>query len=151
VFNLLAYLVQHPGRTVTNEELKEQLWPKREVVRDSSRATAVAQARKALVDTGQGQLYIQPVHRRGYRCVAPVAARPPAMADLPAAPTPNTRRPPAALVLDQAHAMAPRPLGPSALPSASMPVPLPIPWSEVRPLMRRALPRVSSPKMSAAR
>jgi DNA-binding winged helix-turn-helix (wHTH) protein len=31
VFNLLAYLVQQPGRLVTNEELKEQLWPNSEV------------------------------------------------------------------------------------------------------------------------
>jgi DNA-binding winged helix-turn-helix (wHTH) protein len=29
VFNLLAYLVQHRGRVVTNEELKEQLCHKR--------------------------------------------------------------------------------------------------------------------------
>ena len=27
VFDLLVYLVQHPGRTVTKEELLEQLWP----------------------------------------------------------------------------------------------------------------------------
>jgi hypothetical protein len=27
VFNLLAYLVQHPGRTVTKAELRAQLWP----------------------------------------------------------------------------------------------------------------------------
>jgi DNA-binding winged helix-turn-helix (wHTH) protein len=27
VFDLLAYLVQHPGRTVTTEELLEQLYP----------------------------------------------------------------------------------------------------------------------------
>ena len=27
VFNLLAYLVQHPGRIVTTEELLEQLYP----------------------------------------------------------------------------------------------------------------------------
>jgi DNA-binding winged helix-turn-helix (wHTH) protein len=65
VFNLLAYLVQHAGQLVTNEELKEQLWPNSAVVGDSSLANAVAQARKALGDTGQEQRYIQTVHRRG--------------------------------------------------------------------------------------
>ena len=48
VFNVLAYLVQHPGRTVTKEELEAQLWPDSELVGRTSLANAVAQARKAL-------------------------------------------------------------------------------------------------------
>jgi DNA-binding winged helix-turn-helix (wHTH) protein len=87
VFNLLAYLVRQPGRVVTNEELKAQLWPNSAVVSDASLANAVAQARKVLGDTGQVQRYIQTVHRRGYRFVASVTVRLPAAADLPAAPT----------------------------------------------------------------
>src|SRR5207249_9298754 len=61
IFNLLAYLVQHPGRTVTTEELLEQLYPNQSVVPDNRLTNAVAQARRALGDTGQTQRYIQTV------------------------------------------------------------------------------------------
>jgi DNA-binding winged helix-turn-helix (wHTH) protein len=105
VFNLLAYLVQHAGRLVTNKELKEQLWPKRQVVGESSLSNAVAQARKTLADTGQVQRYIQTVHRRGYRFVAPVTARPPGV-------------------------MAPLAPDPSASTSASMPAPPLVPLAD---------------------
>jgi DNA-binding winged helix-turn-helix (wHTH) protein len=107
VFNLLAYLVQHPGRTVTKEELEEQLWPDSEVVGVTSLAKAVAQVRKALAGTGQGERYIQTVHRRGYRFVAPVTAQPPGVTDLPAAPAQDMPRPPVTTPLDQANAVAP--------------------------------------------
>ena len=75
VFDLLAYLVQAPDRTVTKEELVEHLWPQ-QFVADDSLTNCVAQARKALGDTGQTQRYIQTVRRRGYRFIAPVAVRP---------------------------------------------------------------------------
>jgi DNA-binding winged helix-turn-helix (wHTH) protein len=126
VFNLLAYLVQHPGRIVTNEELKEQLWPKREVVGESSLANAVAQARKALADTGQVQRYIQTVHRRGYRFVASVTVRPPGAADLPATPIPDPPRPPVTSLLDYANAVCPSGPGSPSLPSAAPPVSPPV-------------------------
>jgi len=64
VFDMLAYLVQCPDRTVTKEELFEQVWPN-QFVTDDSLTTAVAQVRKALHDTGQAQRYIQTVRRRG--------------------------------------------------------------------------------------
>src|SRR5215813_8229176 len=41
VFDLLVYLVQHRGRTVTKEEFLEQLWPN-QFVSDDSLTTAVA-------------------------------------------------------------------------------------------------------------
>src|SRR5215831_15299634 len=72
VFDLLVYLVQHPGRTVTKEELLKQLWPN-QFVTDDSLTTAVAQIRRALHDTGQAQRYIQTVRRRGYRFIASIA------------------------------------------------------------------------------
>src|SRR5262249_17120958 len=75
VFDLLAYLVQAPDRTVTKEELMEHLWPQ-QFVADESLTYCVAQARKALGDTGQTQRYIQPVRRRAYRFIAPGAVRP---------------------------------------------------------------------------
>ena len=108
VFNLVAHLVQHAGRLVTNEELKEQLWPESAVVGEASLANAVAQARKALGDTGQAQRYIQTVHRRGYRFVAPVTTRPPKAADLSAAPPRDPPRLTATSPVDQAN-LAPKP------------------------------------------
>src|SRR5262249_32808277 len=71
VFDLLAYLVQHPDRTVTKEELLAQLWPQ-QFVTDASLTYCVAQARKALGETGQTPRYIQTVRRRGYRFISPV-------------------------------------------------------------------------------
>jgi DNA-binding winged helix-turn-helix (wHTH) protein len=59
VFKLLAYLVQHPGHLISNEELKGQLRPKSAVAGDASLANAVAQACKGLGDTGQVQRYLQ--------------------------------------------------------------------------------------------
>ena len=47
-FNVLAYLVQHPGGTVTKEELEAQLWPDSKFVDEASLAIAVAKVRKAL-------------------------------------------------------------------------------------------------------
>jgi DNA-binding winged helix-turn-helix (wHTH) protein len=90
----------------------------------SSLAKAVAQVRKTLADTGQGQRYIQTVHRRGYRFVAPVTICPPGAAELPAAPAPDTPRPPATPALDQANEMSPLAPAPSALPSSRLQTPL---------------------------
>jgi DNA-binding winged helix-turn-helix (wHTH) protein/class 3 adenylate cyclase len=129
VLDVLAYLVQHPGRTVTTEELKEHLYP-HQVGTDDRLTNAVAQARKALHDTGQTQRYIQTVRRRGYRFVAPVTARPPAAADLSAAPAPDTPQPQATPTQDQVNAVSPLAPGPSVSPYAVMPVPRPIPRSE---------------------
>jgi class 3 adenylate cyclase/DNA-binding winged helix-turn-helix (wHTH) protein/tetratricopeptide (TPR) repeat protein len=117
VFTLVAYLVTHCGSLVTSEELKKQLWPDLEVVGKASLANAVAKARKALGDTGQRRRYIQTAHRRGYHFVAPVTARPPGAADLPTSLAPDTPRPQATPVLDQANAVSPLALGPPASPS----------------------------------
>ena len=124
VFNVLAYLVQHPGRTVTKEELEEHVWPDSQSVGRSSLAKAVAQVRKTLADTGQGQRYIQTVHRRGYRFVAPVTVCPPGAADLLAGPPPDLAQPPATPLQDQSHAVSPLAPHPTALPSSRPHTPL---------------------------
>src|SRR5262245_57534897 len=124
VFNLLAYLVQHSGRTVTKEELLEQLWPN-QFVTDDSLTTAVAQVRRALHDTGQAQRYIQTVRRRGYRFIAPVEVLEQAETDV--------RRPPAADLpmltgqnaLDQVDVGSPPPPVQPVPPSAPPPTPDP--------------------------
>ena len=72
-FSLLRYLVEHPGRVVTKEELFEQVWDGA-VVTESALSYAVAQVRKALSDSGRNPLYLETVHRRGYRFRAPELA-----------------------------------------------------------------------------
>ena len=101
VFNLLAYLVQHPGRTVTKAELREQLWPDRPFMSDDPLANCVAQARKALGDSGQAQRYIKTMHGRGYCFIAPVEVRQQTETDV--------RRPPASYALQPAQGTASAP------------------------------------------
>lgn len=72
VFDLLAYLVQHPGHTITKEVLLTQLWPD-QFVAEASLTNAVAQARRALHDAEQPPRYIQTVRGRGYRFIAAVS------------------------------------------------------------------------------
>src|SRR5262249_30184224 len=89
VFNLLSYLVQHSGRTVPTEELLAQLYPN-EFAPVDRLTNAVAQARKALGDTGQTQRYIQTVRRRGYRFIAPVVIQQQPETDADGAPPAET-------------------------------------------------------------
>lgn len=69
-FALLRMLVRERGRVVSSDELMEALWPE-EVVTPASLNRAVSHARRALGDTGRGEL-IRSVPRYGYRFVAPV-------------------------------------------------------------------------------
>jgi DNA-binding winged helix-turn-helix (wHTH) protein len=128
ILNVLTYLVQHAGRTVTTEELKEQLYP-HQFGTDDRLTNAVAQARKVLGDTGQTQWYIETVRRRGYRFIAPVTARPPGAADLRTSVALDTSQP---LVpsLDQGNTGFPLASGPSVSPSVALPVPPPSPLAE---------------------
>ena len=101
VFNLLSYLVQHPGRTVTKAELREQLWPDQPFMSDDPLANCVAQARKALGDSGRAQRYIKTMHGRGYCFIAPVEVRQQTETDV--------RRPPASYALQPAQGTASAP------------------------------------------
>jgi predicted ATPase/class 3 adenylate cyclase len=119
VFDLLAYFVQHPGRTVTTEELLEQLYPHQFAPVDRL-TNAVTQARKALGDTGQTQQYIQTVRRRGYRFIAPVVQLQ-ADTDALSPPPPDTPLPAEGLGQDHADAGPPPASVPSALPATPRP------------------------------
>ena len=121
VFDLLAYFVQHPGRTVTTEELLEQLYPHQFAPVDRL-TNAVTQARKALGDTGQTQQYIQTVRRRGYRFIASVEIRQQTGTDAQSPPAVALPIPTEQAYLGQTDAGSPPPpvqsLPPSAPPSA---------------------------------
>ena len=72
-FRILAVLLSEPGRVVTREELRRELWPKDTFV-DFERgiSTAVSKLRDALGDTASNPRFIETVGRRGYRFIAPV-------------------------------------------------------------------------------
>jgi DNA-binding winged helix-turn-helix (wHTH) protein len=75
VFEVLAYLLAHPDRVVTRQDLFTHLWPERSVS-DAAMERCITVARRALGDNGRAQRCIKTVHGRGYRFVAVVETRP---------------------------------------------------------------------------
>lgn len=73
-FDVLLYLVDHPGQLVTKTMLLDAVWPG-VVVSDSVPATSVVELRRALGDEAKSRRFIETVHRRGYRFIAPVTTR----------------------------------------------------------------------------
>ena len=70
-FDVLRYLVDHPGQLVTKEALLDAIWPD-VTVGDSLPATSVKELRRALDDDAKSPRFIETVHRRGYRFIASV-------------------------------------------------------------------------------
>jgi serine/threonine-protein kinase len=72
VLGVLELLLQRAGDVVSRQELIDTVW-KDAFVTDTSLAEAVSVLRQALADDPQSPTYIQTLHRRGYRFVAPVS------------------------------------------------------------------------------
>ena len=70
-FGLLRYLVDHPGQMVTKQTLLETIWPEVHVT-EAILSVYVAEIRKALGDDPKKPAFIETLHRRGYRLIAPV-------------------------------------------------------------------------------
>ena len=70
-FAVLRYLVEHPGRLITHDELLEALWPETYVQPQVLR-TYMLELRKLLGDDATQPRFIQTLPKRGYRFVAPV-------------------------------------------------------------------------------
>jgi eukaryotic-like serine/threonine-protein kinase len=79
VLGVLDLLISRPGDIVARQTLIDAVW-KDAFVTDTSLAEAVSFLRQTLADDPQTPTYIQTVHRRGYRFVAPVADVSPAHA-----------------------------------------------------------------------
>src|SRR5690606_17204117 len=73
VFELLLFLVQHPGETHSKERLLAEVWRNQHLT-DATIAQAVRKARAALGDDGRSQTYIRTVHGHGIRFEADVKA-----------------------------------------------------------------------------
>src|SRR5262252_8242384 len=94
IFAVLHYLVTHPDRLVTKDELLDAVWPETAVT-DAVLRVAIGALRKVLGDTAQTPRFIATVPRRGYRFlalveehtgVAPVPESVPAGSASPAVP-----------------------------------------------------------------
>jgi TolB-like protein/DNA-binding winged helix-turn-helix (wHTH) protein len=85
-YDVLRYLVENPGRLVTQDELLEAVWPETYVNPEILRKY-ILDIRKILGDRHDKPEFIETVTKRGYRFVAPVTEEaPPELADLPALP-----------------------------------------------------------------
>jgi dipeptidyl aminopeptidase/acylaminoacyl peptidase len=72
-FEILALLLQRPGRIVTREELHKKLWPGDTFVDfEHGLNAAVNKLRVALGDSAENPVWIDTLPRRGYRFIAPV-------------------------------------------------------------------------------
>src|SRR3982751_6522408 len=63
-FGVLCYLVQHPGRLVSKEELLAAVWPNL-VVTDDTLVQSIGELRRVLGESGARLIVTVP--RRGYR------------------------------------------------------------------------------------
>ena len=82
-FDVLRYLVEHPGRLVTQNEMLEALWPESYVNPELIKKYILG-IRKVLGDNPSKPVFIETLPRRGYQFVAPVSdERSTGSADLP--------------------------------------------------------------------
>ncbi len=84
--DLLVFLARSGGRVVSKEEILDRVWQRR-FVTESVITRSVADLRRVLGDDAGVPRYIETIHKRGYRLVAPVAPagrrRRPSVAVLP--------------------------------------------------------------------
>jgi len=90
VFDLLTYLVRNHERVVSKDDLLSALWGGR-VVADSTLATQINAARRAIGDSGEEQTLIRTISRKGVRFVGKV--QPLSDGDQPAPGTSATNSP----------------------------------------------------------
>src|SRR5712691_11199051 len=71
IFAVLRYLVERPDQLVSKVELLQAVWPGT-YVSDVVLTGCIRDLRKALGDRPHAPRFIETVHRRGYRFIAPV-------------------------------------------------------------------------------
>src|SRR5262245_24923756 len=71
-FDVLRYLVEHPGRLVRQEEMREALWPGTYVNQEVIKKYILG-IRKILEDNHDKPIFIETLPRRGYQFVASVS------------------------------------------------------------------------------
>ncbi|HEV8716994.1 MAG TPA: AAA family ATPase [Candidatus Binatia bacterium] len=71
-FAVLRYLVDHPGRLVSKQELLDAVWPQT-YVSEGVLTNCILRLREALEDDARSPRFIETVHGRGYRLITPLA------------------------------------------------------------------------------
>lgn len=72
-FQVLLLLAQHPGKIVTRQQIREQLWGQNTFVDfEHGINFCVNQVRSTLGDNSEKPRYVETLARRGYRFIAPV-------------------------------------------------------------------------------
>lgn len=71
-FQVLAVLLERPGRVVGREELQKRLWPDTFVDADHNLNTAINKIREVLGDSSSNPRFVETLPRRGYRFIAPI-------------------------------------------------------------------------------
>jgi Tol biopolymer transport system component/DNA-binding winged helix-turn-helix (wHTH) protein len=73
-FQVFTILLQHAGKLVTREELRQKVWPEDTFVDfDHGLNTAITKIRTALGDSAENPRFVETMPRRGYRFIGPVA------------------------------------------------------------------------------
>jgi len=76
-FQVLAFLLERPGKLVTREELQARLWPADTFVDfDHGLNAAIKRLRDALGDSAENPRFVETLARRGYRLLVPVNPAP---------------------------------------------------------------------------
>ncbi len=72
-FQVLDILLQHAGKLVTREELRQYLWPENTFVDfDHGLNSSIAKIRTALGDDAEEPRFVETLPRRGYRFIGPI-------------------------------------------------------------------------------
>jgi eukaryotic-like serine/threonine-protein kinase len=72
-FQILMLLLEHPGEVVTREALRQKLWTSDMFVDfDRNLNKAMNKLRLALGDSAESPCFVETLHRRGYRFIAPI-------------------------------------------------------------------------------
>ncbi len=71
VMQVLVCLAEHEGDLVTRQELTDSVWAT-EFISDNTVTHAITELRNALGDDATSPTYVETIHRKGYRLIAPV-------------------------------------------------------------------------------
>ena len=76
VMDLLVCLAERAGEVVSRREITDAVWAN-EFIADNTLSRAITVLRSALGDDAKNPSFIETIHRRGYRLIAPVEPAPP--------------------------------------------------------------------------
>ncbi len=71
VMDVLVCLAEQAGKVVTRQEIVDRVWAT-EYIADNTLTHAVTELRNALGDDARNPSFIETIHRRGYRLIAPI-------------------------------------------------------------------------------